>query len=47
MLVSKMFPFQETRQVNEELRQRVRECLPSLDEAIGLANQWKLGVCRL
>ena len=47
MLVSNMFPFQETHQVNEELRRRVRECLPTLDEAIGLANQWKLRVCRL
>lgn len=47
MLVSKMFPFQETHQVNEELRRHVRECLPKLDEAIGLANQWKLRVCRL
>lgn len=47
MLVSQMFPFQETHQVNEELRRRVRECLPKLDEAIGLANQWKLRVCRL
>jgi len=47
MLVSKMFPFQETRQVNEELRHRIRECLPSLDEATELANHWKLRVCRL
>lgn len=47
MLVSKMFPFQETRQVNEELRRRIQECLPSLDEATALANQWELRVCRL
>jgi len=47
MLASKMFPFQETRQVNEELRHRIRECLPSFDEATGLANQWKLRGCRL
>jgi hypothetical protein len=43
-----MFPFQETRQVNEELRRRVRECLPTLDEAMELANQWnlRLAVCK-
>jgi len=47
MLVSKMFPFQETRQVNEDLRRRVCECLPKLDEAKELANQWKLTDGRL
>ena len=47
MLVSKMFPFQETRQVNEELRCRVRGCLPNLGEAMELADQWQLRICHV
>jgi hypothetical protein len=45
MLVSKMFPFQETSQVNEELRRRVRECLPKIDEAMEISNRWKQRTC--